>query len=286
MPGLQPPDLRTPALTPPLPTLGSLNATSTAGTTGSSLGGGLSGDSARTFAALLQAQMNSLVASSALGGIGGGLGGGMGGSDALFGGGASSLFGGSPSGFGGVGGLGGGMDSLMLMQTLQPLTEAITRLVDGLERIYGVGGAEAQNIDAPQSLPYRDLLNQLAQTYQVPSAFLGAVMMAESGGDPSAVGDEGKAMGLFQLHEDGMGAGLGDMRLDPELNAAIGARGLATGWHEGVRQGLDGEDLVRFAYDYRFNPGGGFAWQGDRVYSYFRFYENIANLSAASGANV
>ena len=101
-------------------------------------------------------------------------------------------------------------------------------------------------------------------------------MMAESGGDPNAVGDDGAAVGLFQLHERGMGAGLGDLRRDPELNAAIGARGLADGWHEGIRQGLDGEGLVRFAYDYRFNPGGGNGYQGDAVFSFYRFYHTLA----------
>ena len=87
--------------------------------------------------------------------------------------------------------------------------------------------------DLPETLPYKDTLEQLADRYRVPAAFLGAVMMAESGGDPAAVGDDGAAVGLFQLHEDGMGHGLGELRLNPELNASIGARGLAEGWHEG-----------------------------------------------------
>ena len=55
-----------------------------------------------------------------------------------------------------------------------------------------------------------------------------------------------------------------------------GARGLAAGWHAGLRQGHSGEQLARFAYDYQFNPAGGFAEQGDAVISFFRFYENLA----------
>ena len=224
--------------------------------------------SAQTFAALLQAQMDSLVSSAALGGIG--QGGGL-------------LGGGSGGGFAGLlgGGLGGGgLQNLLLMQTLQPLTEAINRLVERLD-----GAAETPDVETvptPTSLPHRDLLERLAEAYSVPAAFLGALMMAESGGDPRAVGDEGASVGLFQLHERGMGAGLGELRFDPELNAAVGARGLAVGWHEGLRHDLRGEELVRFAYDYRFNPGGGPGRQGDAVYSQYRFYEALARRSAAT----
>lgn len=35
------------------------------------------------------------------------------------------------------------------------------------------------------------------QLYNVPAAFLGAVMMAESGGNAAAVGDEEHSVGLF-----------------------------------------------------------------------------------------
>jgi hypothetical protein len=34
----------------------------------------------------------------------------------------------------------------------------------------------------------------------IPSDFLDAIMMVESGGDPNAVGDGGKAIGAFQIH--------------------------------------------------------------------------------------
>lgn len=224
--------------------------------------------SAETFAALLRAQMDSMMTSASLSSFdsGGGLlgGGGLGG----------SLLGGSL--LGGSGGLGGDLTGLLLMQTLQPLTDALNKLIDRLDGLNGFGEPpQVRQIPTPESLPFRDLIEGLAVTYRVPAAFLGAVMMAESSGDPNAVGDSGKSVGLFQLHEEGMGAGLGDLRLDPELNASIGARGLAEGWHQGLRRDLAGEDLVRFAYDHRFNPGGGNGYQGDAVYSYFRFYDAL-----------
>ncbi len=113
------------------------------------------------------------------------------------------------------------------------------------------------------------LLNRLGQKHNVPPVFLKAVMLAESGGRPDAVGDSGHSVGLFQLHDQGYGAGMGDSRYDPETNAERGTRGLAEAWHAGERKGLGGEYAVRAAYDYSFNPGGGFAYQGDAIVRYY-----------------
>ena len=262
------------------PQLASAPANSAATAPATSAGTGTSGltsESAQTFAALLKMQMDSMM----LGGLGGGgSAGGLGGLGGLGGG-----FGGGSS-FGGGGGLDSSLQSLLLMQTIAPLTEAIQALSARLEAMEsndqraGYAGTVTP-VDAPRTLPHRDLIEGLASSFQMPAAFLGAVMMAESGGNPNAVGDNGASVGLFQLHEAGMGQGLGAMRLDPELNASIGARGLAEGWHAGLDEGLSGEELVRFAYDHRFNPGGGFGWQGDAVYSYYRFYENLAGRDEA-----
>lgn len=113
------------------------------------------------------------------------------------------------------------------------------------------------------------MLNRLGQKYNVPPLFLKAVMLAESGGRPDAVGDNGHSVGLFQLHDQGYGAGMGDQRFDPQANADRAARGLAEAWHAGERAGYGGEFAVRSAYDYSFNPGGGFAYQGDAVVRYY-----------------
>lgn len=113
------------------------------------------------------------------------------------------------------------------------------------------------------------LLNRLGQKYNVPPLFLKAVMLAESGGRPDAVGDNGHSVGLFQLHDQGYGHGMGDARFDPEINAERAAQGLAEAWHAGQRAGYSGEFAVRAAYDYSFNPGGGFAYQGDAVVRHY-----------------
>lgn len=117
------------------------------------------------------------------------------------------------------------------------------------------------------------MLNRLGQKYNVPPRFLKAVMLSESGGRPDAVGDSGHSVGLFQLHDQGYGAGMGDSRFDPEVNADRGVRGLAEAWHAGERAGYTGEYAIRAAYDYSFNPGGGWAYQGDAV---VRAYNELA----------
>lgn len=109
------------------------------------------------------------------------------------------------------------------------------------------------------------MLNKLGAKYQVPPLFLKAVMVSESAGRADAVGDQGHSVGLFQLHDHGYGAGMGDTRFDPETNADRGARGLAEAWHAGAKAGYTGEYAVRAAYNYSFNPGGGWAYQGDAV---------------------
>jgi soluble lytic murein transglycosylase-like protein len=112
-----------------------------------------------------------------------------------------------------------------------------------------------------------EMLNRLGSKHNVPPLFLKAVMLIESGGDPGAVGDSGHSVGLFQLHDQGYGHGMGDLRFDPEANADRAAKGLAEAWQAGQRAGYSGEYAVRAAYDYSFNPGGGFAYQGDKLVS-------------------
>jgi soluble lytic murein transglycosylase-like protein len=126
------------------------------------------------------------------------------------------------------------------------------------------------------------MLNRLGQKHNVPPLFLKAVMLIESGGRPDAVGDGGHSVGLFQLHDQGYGHGMGDSRFDPEANADRAARGLAEAWQAGERAGYTGEFAVRAAYDYSFNPGGGFAYQGDalvRQYNQLRVEQGVAPVS-------
>lgn len=113
------------------------------------------------------------------------------------------------------------------------------------------------------------MLNRLGKKYNVPPLFLKAVMLSESGGRPDAIGDSGHSVGLFQLHDQGYGHGMGDSRFDPEINAERGTKGLAEAWHAGEKAGFAGEHAVRAAYNYSFNPGGGWAYQGDSVVRHY-----------------
>ncbi|GAB4332881.1 MAG: hypothetical protein Kow0010_18940 [Dehalococcoidia bacterium] len=114
-----------------------------------------------------------------------------------------------------------------------------------------------------------DLLVRMGNKYNVPWLFLKAVMLAESGGRADAVGDDGHSVGLFQLHDQGYGHGMGDARYDPEINADRGARGLAASWHKVIGASPITEAGVRDAYDDTFNPGGGWAYQGDAVVRHY-----------------
>lgn len=64
---------------------------------------------------------------------------------------------------------------------------------------------------------------------RVPAALIAAIIQRESGGDPTVVGDQGKALGLMQLHPAATAdAGVPRSALmDPETNAKAGARYLA-----------------------------------------------------------
>ncbi len=121
------------------------------------------------------------------------------------------------------------------------------------------------------------MLSRLGQKYNVPPTFLKAVMLSESGGRADAVGDSGHSVGLFQLNDEGYGFGMGDKRFDPEINADRAAKGLAEAWHAGQNAGFAGEYAVRAAYNYSFNPGGGWGYQGDSVVA------NYNRLLAAQG---
>jgi soluble lytic murein transglycosylase-like protein len=114
-----------------------------------------------------------------------------------------------------------------------------------------------------------DLLRGLGQKYNVPWLFLKAVMLSESGGRPDAVGDAGSSVGLFQLHERGYGYEMGDARFDPVQNAERGTQGLAKSFRKVVGNGPVDEAAVRNTYDDTFNPGGGWAYQGDSVVRHY-----------------
>lgn len=71
-----------------------------------------------------------------------------------------------------------------------------------------------------------------------------AMMLVESGGRATAVGDDGTSFGLFQLHEGGMltAAGLtADQAFDPRTNASVALKSLRHEWEKGHATRTPGE---------------------------------------------
>ena len=89
-------------------------------------------------------------------------------------------------------------------------------------------------MDTPQQIIVR-----VAQEEGVDPALALAVAQQESGFNPSAVGDGGHSVGLFQLHDQGMGYGMGNARYDPETNARVAIHSLkqTSAAHPGVDPG-------------------------------------------------
>lgn len=75
------------------------------------------------------------------------------------------------------------------------------------------------------------LVDGAADTHGIPRNVLRAIVLAESSGDPGAVGDAGASVGLLQLHERGQGAGMSVAeRKDPVRNLAVGVPPIADAW--------------------------------------------------------
>lgn len=79
--------------------------------------------------------------------------------------------------------------------------------------------------------------------------------LAESGGDPQAVGDDGHAVGLWQLHDQGLGAGLTvSERMDPDLSARIMVPVYAREWERWGSMGFVGEERALRTYLWAERP--------------------------------
>jgi len=81
----------------------------------------------------------------------------------------------------------------------------------------------------------------------VPPEFILALIKAESNGNPRAVGDAGHSVGLFQLHDRGVGYGYTvEQRYDPALQFQLMMPRIAAAYQAGVAKGLSGRQLAMF----------------------------------------
>lgn len=97
---------------------------------------------------------------------------------------------------------------------------------------------------------------------------MNAIALAESGGNPGAVGDAGNSIGLYQNNmAGGRGAGYSaDQLKDPHFNADLAARELIKYYNEGRRQGLSGGDLVAYVSRTGQRPAAGNEWNAAANY--------------------
>lgn len=97
---------------------------------------------------------------------------------------------------------------------------------------------------------YDDVFKKYAGSLANDSDFLrivNATVKAESGHNPNAVGDGGKSIGLFQMHEQGAGAGMSAAdRSDPDKASSVMIPRFVAMYQQGKQQGLSGTDLASF----------------------------------------
>lgn len=92
------------------------------------------------------------------------------------------------------------------------------------------------------------LVDQHSDRERLPRNLLRAIVLAESGGNPSADGDGGESIGLLQLHARGQGAGMSVAeRIDPERNLAVGVPPIARAWRNSAHMPYDRARVERVA---------------------------------------
>ena len=112
-------------------------------------------------------------------------------------------------------------------------TGAATGSADALRAIRSLDGGGDVASTAPASAgaaANAQIVADEARRQGVDPVMAVAMMLVESGGNSSAVGDGGTSFGLFQLHEGGMltSAGLSPRQaFDPRTNASVAMRSLA-----------------------------------------------------------
>jgi hypothetical protein len=104
-----------------------------------------------------------------------------------------------------------------------------------------------------------ELMDLVARHGARPGADLCAIAAAlsESGGDSDATGDNGHSIGLWQMYDQGLGAGMSVAdRADPDTAAAVMVGIFNANYADALRQGYSGEQLVRYCCMYTERPYG------------------------------
>lgn len=81
--------------------------------------------------------------------------------------------------------------------------------------------------------------------------------LVESGGNTDAVGDNGHSVGLWQMHDQGLGSGLSyEQRSDPDQAASVMVPVFQNYYLKGQQSGYTGETLARYTIMYTERPRG------------------------------
>lgn len=113
---------------------------------------------------------------------------------------------------------------LFILGTADPRWERFVLPVDGLALLREAArGAGKEEPVIPEEI--RGRIARLSAAYGVDPNVIAAMCWIESGFRPDAIGDDGQSVGLLQLHDAGLGAGLSvEERMDPERNLELGIR--------------------------------------------------------------
>lgn len=120
-------------------------------------------------------------------------------------------------------------------------------------------------------------------------ATVAAGAFAESGFNPRAIGDSGHSVGLFQMHDRGAGAGLGDSRYDPDVQAQHMLPRYAAAYQKYRALGYQGAQLAAWVAAEAERPLGWDNPNGAAHANYRRAYARVtagqapANPAAAGG---
>lgn len=95
-----------------------------------------------------------------------------------------------------------------------------------------------------------------------------AIALAESNGNPGAVGDGGISIGLYQNNmKNGRGYGhTKEQLLDPEYNTRLAANELVKYYKQGVKKGLSGANLTAYVSKYGQRPAPGNEWSAAKFF--------------------
>jgi len=104
-----------------------------------------------------------------------------------------------------------------------------------------------------------------------------AIALAESSGNPNAVGDQGVSIGLYQ-NNMATGRGVGHTKenlMNPEYNAELAAKDLINYYRQGIIAGLSGSELTAFVSRYGQRPAAGNEYHAAAKYGQYIPIEGI-----------